>query len=222
MPSGYSTWSCMALCAWLVKRLTDRLFADRTKSQLAAALFVLSIAATAHVGDLSPHLLAIAFSYLWTLLLLRIEVRSAAIDGTNACWGSPHCWAPGRSSRRLLSFGLATLAIFLFKRRNFAGRRASRARLVRASPTAACGFHAFRFRAAGRGRREPGVAGTSKAPAQPGGRSVRLRLLFGGRAGEPPFKRQPARRADRRAGTHRAASPGEMASVGLFSGSHRP
>ena len=100
------------------------------------------------------------------------------------------------------------------------GRRASRARLVRASPTPARRFHAFRFRAAGRGRREPGVAGTSEALAPPGGRPAEIWLFFGGRAGELPFERQPTRRADRRAGAHRAASPGQMASVGLLSGSH--
>ena len=58
------------VCAGLVSQLTGTLFGDRAKSQLAAGLFVLSIAATVHVGDLSPNLLAIALAYLWTLILV--------------------------------------------------------------------------------------------------------------------------------------------------------
>ena len=62
LSSPYALWVfnlvLYGLCAWLVMRLTEALFADRTKANLAAALFVLSIAATVHVGDLSPHLLA--------------------------------------------------------------------------------------------------------------------------------------------------------------------
>ncbi len=105
-----------ALCAWLVKRLTDRLFEDRAKSQLATALFVLSIAATAHAGDLSPNFLTIAFYYLWTLLLLQIEVRQRPLTGPLLLGLSALLGAWSLVSTTSL-FGLATLALFLFKRR---------------------------------------------------------------------------------------------------------
>jgi hypothetical protein len=104
-----------ALCVWLVKRLTDRLFEDRAKSQLATALFALSIAATAHVGDLSPNFLAMALYYLWTLLLVQIEVRQRPLTGPLLFGLSALLGAWSLISITSL-FGLTTLALFLFKR----------------------------------------------------------------------------------------------------------
>jgi hypothetical protein len=108
----------IGICVWIVKRLTERLFEDRIKSQLAAALFALSIAATAHVGDLSPHVLAIAFCYLWTLLLVQIEVRQKPLTGPMLVGLSALLGAWSLVSTTSL-FGLATLACVLFKRRQF-------------------------------------------------------------------------------------------------------
>lgn len=105
------------LCTWLVMRLTDALFGDRAKSQLAAALFVLSIAATVHVGDLSPHLLAIAFAYLWALLLVRIELEERPFTGPTL-FGLSALLGAWSLVSTTSAFGLVTLAIFLFKRRN--------------------------------------------------------------------------------------------------------
>ncbi|HUE15126.1 MAG TPA: hypothetical protein VMR25_13230 [Planctomycetaceae bacterium] len=119
--SPYALWAfnlvLYGLCALLVARLTNTLFADGAKAQLAAALFVLSIAATVHVGDLSPHLLTIAFSYLWTLLLLRIELEDRPLTGPTLFGLSALLGAWSLVSATSL-FGLATLAIFLCKRRN--------------------------------------------------------------------------------------------------------
>ena len=78
---------------------------------------MLSIAATVHVGDLSPHLLTIAFSYLWTLLLLRIELEDRPLTGPTLFGLSALLGAWSLVSATSL-FGLATLAIFLIKRRN--------------------------------------------------------------------------------------------------------
>jgi hypothetical protein len=119
LSSPYALWVfnlvLYGLCAWLVSRLTDTLFGDRTKSLLAAALFVSSIAATAHVGDLSPHLLAIAFFYLWTFVLLKLELDDGPITGRvlfglSALLGA---WSLVSTTSLL---GLAVLTVFLVKK----------------------------------------------------------------------------------------------------------
>jgi hypothetical protein len=102
-------------CTWLVATLTDELFNDRTKSLFAAALFVPSIAATMHVGDLSPHLLAIAFSYLLTVTLVRLDVANGPITGRLVFGLSALVGAWSVVSTTAV-FGLAILAIFLVKR----------------------------------------------------------------------------------------------------------
>jgi len=103
------------LCTWLVARLTDALFDDRTKSLFAAALFVPSIAATMHIGDLSPHLLAIAFSYVLTLILVRLDVSNRPITG-RVVFGLSALLGAWSVVSTTSVFGLAVVAIFLFKR----------------------------------------------------------------------------------------------------------
>src|SRR5690606_4456065 len=64
--SVYALWAvnlcCYIACAWIVGSTAMVLFRDRGKAFLAAALFVLSIAATVHIGDISPHFLGIFWS----------------------------------------------------------------------------------------------------------------------------------------------------------------
>jgi hypothetical protein len=124
LSSPYALWglnlAAYALCAWLVARLTGALFDDPIKSKLAAALFVLSIAATVHVGELNPHLLAIAFCYLWTFLLLRIELEQKPFTGSTLFGLSALLGAWSLVSTTSI-FGLVTLAICLLKKRDFLG-----------------------------------------------------------------------------------------------------
>ncbi len=122
LSSPYALWALnlalYALCAWLVARLTGVLFGDPIKSKLAAALFVLSIAATVHVGELNPHLLAIAFCFLWTLLLLQTELQDKPFTGSTLFGMSALLGAWSLVSATSI-FGLVTLAICLLKKRNF-------------------------------------------------------------------------------------------------------
>lgn len=102
-------------CALLVARTARALFDDWAKAQLAAALFVLSIAGTVQVGNLSPHLLGIAFYFLWTHLLLRIDVGDRPIEwgqtiGLSALLG---VWTLADSSAL---FGLVVYVLYLLKR----------------------------------------------------------------------------------------------------------
>ena len=168
-----------ALCVWLVKRLTDRLFEDRAKSQLATALFALSIAATAHVGDLSPNFLAIAFYYLWTLLLVQIEVRQRPLTGPLLFGLSALLGAWSLVSTTSL-FGLATLALFLFKRGQLLAIVLPAIAWFAVPQLQHAAFTHFGIAAAGVNGCRRGVAGTFKTPNESDCTSVRLQLLFGG------------------------------------------
>ncbi len=108
-----------AFCAWQVARLTQTLFGDRAKSQLAAALYVLSIAATVQVGQLSPGLLSVALSFLWTSLLVQNDLAGRPLTGTRL-FGLSALLAVWSLISATSIFGLVTLAIFLLKKRNFA------------------------------------------------------------------------------------------------------
>lgn len=122
LSSPYALWALnlalYALCAWLVARLTERLFGDRTKSTLAAGLFVLSISATLHVGDLSPLLLAIAFFFAWTLLLLRIELEGKQFGGPTLFGLAAFLGAWSLVSPTSI-LGLISLGFCLCRRRRF-------------------------------------------------------------------------------------------------------
>lgn len=119
----YALWvfnlAVYALCAWHVARLAQTLFGDRDTSKLAAALYVLSIAATVQVGQLGPQLLAVALSFAWILLLVRSELEDrpmtgARLFGLSALLGA---WSLVSTSS---IFGLVTLAIYLVRKRNLA------------------------------------------------------------------------------------------------------
>jgi hypothetical protein len=119
LSSYYGLWVfnlvLYGLCTWLVARLTDALFDDRTKSLFAAALFVPSIAATMHVGDLSPHLLAIAFSFLLTLILVRLDLADRPITG-RVVFGLSALLGAWSVVSATSVFGLAVLTVFLVKK----------------------------------------------------------------------------------------------------------
>ena len=68
------------LSAVLLYRFTEALFECKYKSFLASVLFSLSIMGVTHLGDTSPHIMAIFFYYLWALLLLKILIRHRAIS----------------------------------------------------------------------------------------------------------------------------------------------
>jgi hypothetical protein len=68
------------LSAVLLYRFTETLFKCKYKSFLASFLFSLSIMGVTHLGDTSPHIMAIFFYYLWALLLLKIIKRDQTIS----------------------------------------------------------------------------------------------------------------------------------------------
>jgi hypothetical protein len=119
----YALWvfnlAIYAFCAWQVARLTQTLFGDRVKSQLAAALYVLSIAATVQVGQLSPQLLSVALSFLWISLLVQSEVAERPLAGARL-FGLSALLAVWSLISAGSIFGLVTLAIYLLKKRNLA------------------------------------------------------------------------------------------------------
>ena len=68
------------LSAVLLYRFTEALFECKYKSFLASFLLSISIMGVTHLGDTSPHIMAVFFYYLWALLLLKIINRDQTIS----------------------------------------------------------------------------------------------------------------------------------------------
>ena len=119
----YALWllnlAAYAFCAWQVARLTQTLFGDAAKSKLAAALYVLSVAVTVQVGQLGPQLLAVALSFAWIALLMRMELDGRPLKGSTLFGLSALLGVWSLVSTTSI-FGLVTLAIYVLKKRNFA------------------------------------------------------------------------------------------------------
>jgi hypothetical protein len=119
----YALWAfnlaIYGCCVWQVARLTQTLFGDRAKTQLAAALYVLSIGATVQVGQLNPQLLSVALSFVWISLLVQIELAGRPLGGANL-FGLCALLAIWSLVSAASIFGLVTLAAYLLKKRNFA------------------------------------------------------------------------------------------------------
>jgi hypothetical protein len=119
----YALWllnlAAYAFCAWQVARLTQTLFDDAAKAKLAAALYVLSIAATVQVGQLSPQLLVVALNFAWIVLLARMELDGKPLKGSTLFGLSAFLGVWSLVSTTSI-FGLVTLAIYILKKRNFA------------------------------------------------------------------------------------------------------
>jgi len=106
------------LSAHFVRRMTEILFHDPDAGLLAAALFVGSTMATVHAGDISPHFVAIAFSYGWGVLMVRLALRSEPITwkenlGHAAILG---LWSLTYTS---FAFGLVVYLALLLRRRQW-------------------------------------------------------------------------------------------------------
>jgi hypothetical protein len=105
------------LGAWLVMRTTSLLFADRNKALLAATCFSLSIVVTASVGEFGPRLLGICCFYLWTLLLVGMDVEDTPLGGRRAIGLAAFVGLWSLVDMSSLA-GLAVFGVFALRRRH--------------------------------------------------------------------------------------------------------